>query len=360
LQEQPVGRSLVPLPMVRSQAMRSGKTFALVTALFLASPSLTWAAGVSVEEASDEQKKQASEAFQAGDAAFDILKYAEALEHFKRSYEAVKSPNSRLMVARCLLELGRLDEAYDEYSGVIGDASESEAYEAAGKTAEKERAALLNRLAWLDLDLKNLPEGAQVEIGGRVRERADLKAQIALTPGLTVVTATTDDGKKAVANVHVAAGRKASVALVFGKTITVGTPPPPEEKEEDEETEPEAEEMEVTSPDPVQAKPSSLKPWAFVAGGVGLAGGGAFAAFGILSGNHYKDLEGACTDGVCPAESQDDIDKGKQYQLFANIGLGVGVAGVATSVVLFILDAKRQGPVEVNVGPSSVTIGGHF
>lgn len=352
-----MGRSLVTSPMVRSRQMRSGKTFALVMALFLASPSLTWAAGVSVEEASDEQKKRASEAFQAGDAAFDILKYAEALEHFRRSYEAVQSPNSRLMVARCLLEIGRLDEAYDEYSGVISDASESEDYEAAGKTAEKERAALLNRLAWLELDLKGVPKGAKVEIGGRPKETRDLKAPIALTPGLSVVTATTEDGKKAVAHVHVAAGRKATVVLVLGKTITVGTPPPPEETEE--ASAPEPEETEATSPQPEQ-KRASLKPWAYVAGGVGLAGGGAFAAFGILSGSHYKNLEGACADGACPAESQDDIDKGKQYQLFANIGLGVGVAGVATSVLLFILDAKRQGPVEVNVGPSSVTIGGHF
>jgi hypothetical protein len=263
------------------------------------------------------------------------------------------------MVARCLLEIGRLDEAYDEYSGVIADASESEAYEAAGKTAEKERAALLNRLGWMEIDLMSVPAGAKVEIAGRAKDRSDLKAPIALTPGLTVVTATEEDGKTAVAHVHVAAGRKATVVLVPGETIHVGTPAPPEEGEEGDATDENPKEVEATSIEPTYER-ASLKPWAYVAGGVGLAGGGAFAAFGILSGNHYQNLEGDCTEGACPTSSQDDIDKGKQYQLFANIGLGVGVAGVATSVLLFILDAKRQGPVKVNVGPNNVVIGGYF
>jgi hypothetical protein len=316
---------------------------------------------VAPDEASDEQKKRAQDAFQAGDAAFDQLSYEAALGHFRDSYDAVASPNSRLMIARCLLELGRLDEAYDEFSGVAGDAEDNDAYEAAGVTAEKERAAVLNRLAWLTVELGDVPTGSRIDIGGRSRSPDSLSEPVALTPGHTKIEAVAPNGKVAKADIYVAAGRKAMVTLALGETVTVGTPPPPGEEEEEE---PELEPVETTPPPtpPVQEEGANLKPWAFVAGGIGLAGGGAFAAFGILSTNHYNDLEDACAeDGSCPTDSQKDIDNGKQYQLFANIGLGVGIAGVATSALLFILDAKgKKGPVEVNVGYRSIELKGEF
>lgn len=340
--------------------MRTGKTWLLVTALFLGVPRIASAVGAAPDEASDEQKKRAQEAFQAGDAAFDQLNYQAALGHFRDSYEAVTSPNSRLMIARCLLELGRLDEAYDEFSGVVSDAADSDTYEAAGVTAEKERAALLNRLAWITVEMGDVPDGSTIEIGGRKRTRAGLSEPVALTPGHTEIKAIAPDGGVAKADVHVAAGRKATVTLALGKTVTVGTPPPPEEKDEDAvvvplETKPQASKFD-------QGKGPNLKPWAFIAGGVGLAGAGAFAVFGISSAQRYGNLEEACGEGgSCPPESQDDIDKGKQYQLFANVGLGVGIAGVATSAVLFVLDAKRKSrPVEVNLGYRSIELKGEF
>ena len=53
---------------------------------------------------------------------YDAKHYAEALTAFRASHDVVKSPNTRLMIARCLRELGRLGEAYAETAATIAEA----------------------------------------------------------------------------------------------------------------------------------------------------------------------------------------------------------------------------------------------
>ncbi len=312
--------------------------------------------GISVHRATDKQKKSAQELFLEGDKDFDVQNYEEALGHFTASYSTVASPNSRLMIARCLLEIGRLDEAYDEYSGVINDAKGNDDYETTASAARKEREALRHRLAWLSVKMGDVPAGSRLIIGGRERTAESLEEPIAVTPGQMAVRATTEDGRVAEATVHLAAGRAADVKLQLGQTITVGDPPPAKENAKARSV-PERAETSAPPPPPERA---NLKPYAYAAAGVGVLGLSGFAAFGILSANRYKALEDDCTDGICPPASQDDIDAGKQMQLLANIGLGVGVVGAAAAVTLFVLDGKKQRPVDVRVGYNNVMVRGAF
>lgn len=312
--------------------------------------------GVSVEQATDEEKNAAQELFLKGDEDFDVQDYERALEHFTASYSTVASPNSRLMIARCLLEIGRLDEAYDEYSGVMKDAKGNDDYETTGNTAQKEREALRHRLAWLNVKLGNVPEGSRLMVGGRERTSESLEEPIAVTPGKTAVKATTGDGQVAEATVHLAAGRTATVQMKLGETITVGDPPRNLEKVEKEPEEPQVKEQ----PSSPYAQRTSLKPYAYAAAGLGVLGFSGFAVLGTLSTNHYEALEEDCTDGICPASSQDDIDSGKQMQLFANVSLGVGIIGAAAAVTLFALDAKKNRSVDVQVGYQSLLVRGEF
>src|SRR5690606_8216815 len=134
----------------------------------------------------------------------------------------VASPNSRLMIARCFLELGRLDEAYDELSGVSTDAEGKDDYQTTGAIAKKEREALRHRLAWLTVRMGDVPDGSVLMIGGRERTPESIEEPIAVTPGRTAVKATTSTGEVAEAEVHLAAGRFATVELRLGQTITVG------------------------------------------------------------------------------------------------------------------------------------------
>jgi tetratricopeptide (TPR) repeat protein len=72
-----------------------------------------------------EQRKAAQKMFEAGDALYEAGRFQEASEAFRQSHSLVRSPNSRLMLARSLRELGNTDEACVEYRGTRDDAAQS-------------------------------------------------------------------------------------------------------------------------------------------------------------------------------------------------------------------------------------------
>lgn len=75
---------------------------------------------------------------------------------------------------------------------------------------------------------------------------------------------------------------------------------------------------------------------AWIAGGVGVVGLGAFGYFAVLGRNKEKDLD-SCT----PYCSQDEYDSMTQRYLIADIALGVGVVALGTAAVL-VLTAPRS------------------
>jgi hypothetical protein len=72
------------------------------------------AAGVPVDQASNDQLRAAQKTFRVADDLYDAKRFEEALTADRASYDIVASPNSRLMIARSLRELGRLEQAYHE------------------------------------------------------------------------------------------------------------------------------------------------------------------------------------------------------------------------------------------------------
>jgi hypothetical protein len=100
-----------------------------------------------------------------------------------------------------------------------------------------------------------------------------------------------------------------------------------------------------------------------VMGGVGVAGFATFGVFGILNNGKYDDLKDGCPNGVCPRALSDEAETGRTYQTIANVGLGVGIVGVVSSVLLFVTapshskerTAVRKMP-EVAVGPGFVSV----
>ena len=62
---------------------------------------------------------------------------------------------------------------------------------------------------------------------------------------------------------------------------------------------------------------TKLRPFAFVAAGVGVAGLATFAVAGIMSNSTYSNLETTCK-GPCPPELAGDVSKGKTQQTIAN------------------------------------------
>ncbi|MBI3201261.1 MAG: hypothetical protein HYZ29_06920 [Myxococcales bacterium] len=342
-------------------------TALLAGALGLATLSLThpaMAQGAPPETATAEQKEAAQKAFQKGMKAAKAKKHDDALAAFKESYGAVASPNSHLMVARELVELGRLEEAWAEYQKTVAEAEaaaqKDPKYADTANSAKTEQGDLKGKLAFIKLTVTGAGAGSRVTVHSKEIPETDWGKPIAVAPGKVRVELVGSDGKETVKEVDATAGGEVAVAL-----SPPGSSPA---------TDTGAGTGQASAK--VEASTSGggpgLRTWAYIAGGVGVAGLATFGIFGAMNNAKHSKLEDECKDGVCPSNLEEERDAGKQYQTIANVGLVVGVVGLGTGTVLYFMSGKKsektatapkpRGPRvnAVNVGYQSVMVTGSF
>jgi hypothetical protein len=346
--------------------MRHAISTALLTgALALSTVSLSHdarAQGAPPEAATAEQKATAQKAFQKGMKSAKAKKHDEALAAFKESYGAVASPNSHLMVARELVELGRLEDAWVEYEKTVAEAEaaaqKDPKYADTASSAKTEQGDLKTKLAFVKLTVTGAGPGSRVTVHSREIPEADWGKPVAVTPGKIRVELVGSDGKETVKEVDAAAGSEVAVEL---------SPPA---------AAPAAGAGSGTATAKVEASTSgggpSMRTWAYIAGGVGVAGLATFGIFGAMNNAKHSKLEDECKDGVCPSNLEEERDAGKKYQTIANVGLVVGVVGLGTGTVLYLMSGKKtektatvvkpRGPRvnAVSVGYQSVMVTGSF
>lgn len=317
-------------------------------------------------EPSEKDIQTAQLHFKKGNDFFTMKKYSLALDEFKKSYGAVASPNSRLYMARSLVQLGELTDAYLEFEGVIAEAearSKTEPkYAPTRDTAIVERDEIGNKIALVTVTVTNDAPDAKLLIGGKEIPRERWGKPHPVAPGESEVVLETPGKPPVKEALTLKAGDKRPVAL----DASTAAPPPPGGGGAGDtggsgdtggggDT--------GSSGGPGMTK---LRPFAFVAAGVGVAGFATFAIAGIMSNSTYSDLEAAC-EGPCPPELADDVSKGKTQQMIANIGLIVGAVGVAAAVPLFILstgkksdDAPPPAEASVVISPGYLGLRGRF
>jgi hypothetical protein len=303
-----------------------------------------------------DEKEGAQKTFEAASKLYDTKHYEQALTAFRASYQILTSPNSHLMVARCLRELNRNVEAYREFNAVLNEAkAKGDRYESAAHAAQEEMDEVKQRLALVTIRVTDPPEGLVVKMGDKTLELGTLGAPLPVDPGNAVFTAEAPNGATARSEVALAAGTTPEVVLTLvapeaaAPAAAPAAPPPPVA-------------VDMTPP----PAPSSLRTWAYVSGGVGVAGLATFAILGSMSSSKYSSLQKDCPNGHCTSDRQSDIDSGKQFQTFANVGLALGVVGVGLGTTLFIVSsgkkesAPKTGSVRVDLGVGSVSMHGVF
>lgn len=171
-------------------------------------------------EASDEQKREAQAHFERARRHFDAREFEAALEQFTLAQSVVTSPNTRLYEARCLVELGRLADAYRALSDVVASVSEmgdgAKRYAKTREAARTEQADLARRLAFVHVTAHNTTTATRLFINGREIPRAAWSLPVAATPGSIEVALRTPNGTQHRKRVLVAAGRTREVVLDLG------------------------------------------------------------------------------------------------------------------------------------------------
>jgi hypothetical protein len=244
-------------------------------------------------------------------------------------------------------------DAYHELDLVRAEAEaakEKGKYQETADAARAEQDQLATQLAFVIFD-----PGASATIGGRAITPDQWGKPVPVEPGSVEVVLSSAAGGEKKSQVLLKPGEKTTLvppgpAAVAGPAPAAPPPPPPA----------------PADPGASTVRQSTL---GWVAGGVGLAGMATFAIFGLVNNSTFSDLESDCDGNRCPEHLIDTAESGRSYQTLANVGLGVGIVGLGTAVVLLLtakspgasagVDAASTSP-QVVVGPRSVSVAGAF
>jgi len=309
--------------------------------------------GVCVPAAASAQDNTAfaQQRFTRGTTLYDARDFPRALEEFRASIELYGSPNTRLYLARCLRELGRLDEALPEFERAVREASDrahlDPRYAQTRDAAQAELAQVEPRVGRLTLTVPDVPEGATIRVNQRVVPVAALGIAMPVMPGAVAIRIEAPGFEPEQRQAEVTAGHEATVGVALRRLPPVEAP---------------AEASVLVRPavdTPRGRGPGRSLAWIGV--GVGVAGLAGFGAFYALASGRYDDLGARCGAGGCGTVAPSEVDEGRTFQTLTNISLGVGIAGAAAAVTLFALGRPAAPPpVTVSVGPRSLGVGGTF
>jgi hypothetical protein len=354
---------------------------AVSIALLVAGPARS--SPVPPAQASAAQKKEAMAHFVAGKRAISAKSYDEAIAELRASLQIVDSPNARLELARALRDAGKAADAWTEYERVVEDATRMAAteprYAQTADAAAAERRDLESKLAFVEVTPEHVPAGATLRVGGRTIPPEQWAAPIVAPPGAVDVVLVDASGKQlARATVAASTGKKTPV------TLDAQPPPPAPAPAAVEPAPPDAAAAPASASASAPASAaaadtaaspagdvgpeapsgrSKLRTYAYIAGGVGIAGVASFAIFGLMSDATYNDLTSACPppNHQCPADKQGEISAGRTQQTIANVSAAVGVVGVAVGATLFVLSLSHKSDAASSalvVGPSFVGVRG--
>ena len=275
------------------------------------------------------KKPDAAKMFNEAVKLFNADKYDLALVKFQEALEMSGSPNARLYMARCLNELGRVAEAYEEMSRAMREAAEKantdQKYVGTRDAAAAQIAIMETKIGKVVIAVAGAPF-AIVRMDGKEVPKERVGQPIAVEPKTVVLSASAPNKPDVERQVEVHAGETITVTLEFKAPVAVepkqGPAKPPPAKPEPTEEESEFGPMRIVGT---------------LALAVGVAGFVTFGVEGEMTLKRRDTLENDCGGSNCTnPKYQATIDQGKKYQTIANVGLGVGIGGIVLGTALMI------------------------
>lgn len=278
------------------------------------------------------------------DQAFTLIsegQYAEGIERLEAAYQAVPHPTFLFNVA----------VVYDQWTGHCAESLEAfERFFAACqrckvKPTATARFARVQERCQVRLAVETTPPGARVEIDDV--DRGATPVEVVLVPGRHRVEIRKEGFLTAREEVLLEPGRDQSLSRALS-IVPPATQPPS-----------------VAAPAVVAAAPAPApdRTWAWVgfgAGAVGVGVGAAFTALAMDSVNEEEVLRNQA--GVDPSEVREARDEARDRATLAYVGYGVGIAGLATGAILFLLSEDQAPPPSVQVGTDGqqLVVSGRF
>jgi hypothetical protein len=267
-----------------------------------------------------------------GLALFDRGEYAPALEKFDKADALVSAPTVDLYAARCLAKLGRLVEASERYGEVTRapvDASAPEAFKEAQANAEEELAALLPRLASIEIAIEGGAAGAIVLLDGREIPAPGPGDPRRVDPGDHKVEARRG-GAAAAREVSLREGERAVVTLAMPRPAPAAPPTP----------------APAAPADPGGAQ----RTLGWIGIGIGAAGVATWGVTGVLALAKQGSLaDEGCSEAGCPI----GVDTGAYggLRLASTIGFWSGLAGLGVGAALLLTAPRATAPRGARIAP---------
>ncbi|HVY46275.1 MAG TPA: hypothetical protein VHB21_10370, partial [Minicystis sp.] len=287
--------------------------------------------------------------FAAARTRFAIKDYKGALPLFQRALAASGSPNAALYVGLCLKGLRRPIEAYEAMTVAARESANKMATDASYRhtndVAKQTLAELQKKIGLVTVTVSGAPVGVHVTVNGAPLPDERLGTPWPVPPGKVSVVAAAAGVADQRADVVVAAGADKAVPLVFaahGSELAAASPAP-------------------AAPEAPSRGMTPMRKTGIAVAGMGVVGLGVFALAGLMANADYDNVKRQCGGRCTGTKFQSDIDRGRTLDTLANVGLVVGVAGVAGGGVLFALGGRKtERDASLSIGPGRVAIEGRF
>jgi len=332
-------RTRAPRPLVPAAAL-------LLAALALGGPA-------AAQQPSASDKETARALMDTGDEKMDARDFPAALKAYQAADSMMHLPMTGIAVARAQAAAGQLLEARETALAVSRlpvQPGETQAYVRARAEATALAEKLVGRIASVQVVLDHPPADVAISVDGTGLVPAAATLPRKVNPGTHVIVASAPGFQPARAEVNAAEGAALLVplSLVPGSGARPGPTAP------------------TTTPTPPAPAARHLSPLVYLGFGVGGAGIFTAAITGAISLQKTSALKRKCPHGTCPSDQHDALASANTLANVADVGIALGVAGVAVGVVGVILSRGRDrapapaASIEPLVGPGAVGVRGAF
>ena len=304
----------------------------------------------------------AEELFNKGVADLDAGKYDTACPALAESQRIDPRPGTLFALADCRDKEGKIASAatlYDDYLRASDQLKSAQRlrHDKRINAAKVRRADLAPQIPELTLALPpSAPAGVRVTRDGAEVSPAALGVALPLDPGEHVVTFRIGEGPVVEERISLAAGEKKTLEIDLRRAekkpksaVVIRTP------------------VGGSTQAPVgNEELSGRRIGALVAGSVGVAGLALGGVTGLMTLAKKPTIEEHCRGVVCDAEGKAAADATRLPALLSNVGFGVGAAGAAVGLILWLTEqpapadtgrAARRVQATVNAGPGGTTLG---